>query len=417
MPEKDLGQERHERFKEVFESLLVSRQLEKTEQREFGPEAVEKRIAAFPDSIKAKLRGRYRRLQELAGPDADPVKLAEAFEDDVVGEEQKSLDRRFTVGEGEYMPNKPYAREQMIGDLRELLGDSPTPEDLKKIALLNFDANGLKAVNDLSGSHESGTAYLKRIAEVLHAKDSPIAKRLKELGITDILAVTAGGDEYSVRLKSDKPIPPQVIAEALELCEQAIQSIDVSDLVDFSAEPTQLRYLGISEREWAAKSPEDRARILEDVRKEFPEGFKMRASASGGGATLYDGMLAALEHPSKPLTREDGFGRAVDKIVGGLWDAADKQALENKTAYKESLRAPDASAADKFYSKVLARTSEARVLEAKIDALALEAQKTKAFEREMDELDQLLESGAIDEATYGRNLRALRKKHREGAQA
>lgn len=412
MTERPRNQEREQRLNEVFESLLKGRQAERAEQQEGGPEWLEQRVSDLPDTAKAQIREYDRKLVE-AGV-ANPAKRAELAEEKIVAFEQTYQDRRFTVGEGEHMLNKAYAKEQVVSELKGLLGDSPTKEDLKKIALLNFDANGLKAVNDLSGSHEKGTEYLKRIADVFADQNSVEAKRMKELGIDDILAVTAGGDEYSLRLKSDKPIPPEAIEEALRMYEAAIQRIDVSDLVDFNDEATILRYIGVSEQQYGLMKEEDRQKLLSDAREvEIPEGFAMRASAAGGGATLYEGLLMAMEHPSKPLTEDDDFHRAIDKIVGGVWDAADKAALENKNVFKEGLREEKASKEDRFYSKVLARTSEARLLEAKLDAMTMELKRGNAMHSELADLDYLMRTEQIDWAAYGKASYEIRKKYQD----
>ncbi len=410
MRENEGSTERAERFKQVFESLLKGRQVERAEQQEGGESWLEERIGNLPERAQGEVRSFERKLAD-AGV-ANPGKRAELVEEKIVAFEQTYQDRRFTVKGGEHMLNKAYAKEQAVSYLKEILGASPTPEDLKKIALLNADANGLKAVNDLSGSHEKGTEYLKRVAEVFADGASPEALRLKEIGIDSVLPVTAGGDEYSVLLRSSKAIAPEAMEEALRLYDKAIQRVDVSDLVDFGNEETVLRYLGVSEQQYGLMNEGQRKEMLENGRKEIPKGFKMRASASLGGATLYEGLLTAMEHQSKPLTGEDDFNRAVDKIVGGMWDASDKASMENKTIFKEGLRAEGSSENDRFFSKVLARTSEARVLEAKLDAMAMELKKKETLESELAELDALMESGAIDEATYGKTMREIRKRYR-----
>lgn len=410
MQENERSKERAERLNQVFESLLRGRQAERAEQQEGGESWLEDRIGNLPERAQGQIRSFERKLTESGV--ANPVKRAELVEEKIVAFEQTYQDRRFTVKEGEHMLNKAFAKEQAVSYLKEILSDSPTPEDLKKVALLNADANGLKAVNDLSGSHEKGTEYLKRVAEVFANDASPEAKRLKELGIDVILPVTAGGDEYSTLLRSNNVIAPEVMEEAIRLYDQAIQRVDVSDLVDFSDDSTILRYLGVSEQQYGLMKEEQRKELLENGRKEIPKGFKMRASASLGGATLYEGLLMAMEHQSKPLTGEDDFNRAVDKIVGGMWDASDKAAMENKTTFKEGLRAEGSPEGDRFFSKVLARTSEARVLEAKLDAMTMELKKSQTMESELASLDELMDSGAIDDATYGKTMREIRKKYR-----
>ncbi|WKZ28999.1 MAG: hypothetical protein QY323_05760 [Patescibacteria group bacterium] len=410
MQENERSRERAERLNQVFESLLKGRQAERAEQQEGGEAWLEERIGNLPERAQGEIRAFERKLAD-AGI-ANPAKRAELTEEKIIAFEQTYQDRRFTVGEGKHMLNKAFAKEHAVTWLKEILGDSPTPEDLKKIGLLNADANGLKAVNDLSSSHEKGTEYLRRIAEVLADDENPEAKRLKELGVEIRLPHTAGGDEFGVLLFSEKAIEPETMEEAIRLYESATAKVDASDLVDFSDEGTLLRYMGISERQHDLMDETQRRERLDAARAEVPKGFQMRASASFGAATLYDGMISALEHQSKPLSSEDDFNRAVDKIVGGMWDAADKAAMENKTAYKESLRAENASGQDKFFSKVLARTSEARVLEAKLDAMTMELKKNETMESELAKLDALMEQGLMDDAAYGKNMREIRKKYR-----
>jgi GGDEF domain-containing protein len=413
MQEDERSRERAERLNQVFESLLKGRQAESAAQQESGESWLEDRIGNLPERAQTQIRSFERKLTESGVQ--NPAKRAELVEEKIVAFEQTYQDRRFTVKGGEHMLNKAFAKEQAVSYLKEILGDSPTPQDLKKVALLNADANGLKAVNDLSGSHERGTEYLKRVAEVFADDASPEAKRLKELGIDIVLPVTAGGDEYSALLRSDRVITPEVMEEAIRLYDQAIQRVDVSDLVDFTEEATLLRYLGVSEQQFGLMKEEQRQKLLDDGRKEVPKGFKMRASASLGGATLYEGLLMAMEHQSKPLTDEDDFSRAIDKIVGGMWDASDKAAMENKTTFKEGLRAEGSPEGDRFFSKVLARTSEARVLEAKLDAMTMELKKSETMESELAKLDELMDQGVMDEAAYGRNMREIRKKYRTNA--
>lgn len=415
MDEKNTGRsvERERQVKELFDAFVKNRGQEAAAKVEHPDEWLAARAETLPTRARQDVLEYDRSLTEDGV--TDPEKRSKYVEAKIASFEQTYQDRRFTVGEGEHMLKKEYAKEQAIDWLNEALGEKPGLEDLQKVALLNFDANGLKAVNDLSGSHEKGTEYLRRIAEVFHDQDSQEALWLRSQGIEEILPVTAGGDEYSVMIKANRPIDPKVIDQAIRMYEAAIANVDVSDLVDFSSQEAKLRFLGISEQQFKLMGEEDRAKAMASFDAEMPAGFRMRASASGGGGTLYDGLLAAIEHPTKPLNASDPFSRSAEKIVGGTWDAADKSALENKNVYKESLRAEGAAPADKFYSKVLARTSEARVQEAKIEAMAKEIREAQTMEKELASLDELMDSGAIDDAAYGKAMREIRKRYRTQA--
>jgi GGDEF domain-containing protein len=391
-------QENEPDLKKVFDSLIERHREEKQKQSESGPEWLENRLASMPDRVKEELRALDKELREDGM--TDPAKRAKHIDKRVVALEQTYQDQRFTIGNGEKMLRQEYAKEQAVGWVKEVLDNHPSPEDLKKIAFLSFDANGLKAVNDLSSSHEKGTEYLKRLAAVLHQPDDGTQGWMREQGVRVRIDVTAGGDEYGMMIRSDKPITQEVLDELSKRIQQQVQAIDVSDLVDFKDEGVRQRYLGISEKEFAAMSDEKKAEIRAQADKEIPADFKMRASISAGGATLYNGMLAAMRHPHKALSEEDNYSSAVYKIMGGMFDAADAKANQDKMNYKLGLKSAEAAPLDKFYSKVLARTTEARILEAKIDELQSAARDRQAFDADMRGLEKLLKDGIMSIGDY-----------------
>jgi GGDEF domain-containing protein len=411
MVEKQMGQaaEKERRVKEVFDALIDGRAKEQTDRAEHPAAWLEARLEGLPNRARKEVID-YNLSLEADGI-TDTGRREWYVEAKINTFEQTYQDRRFTVGEDERMLKQEYAKEQALEWLNQALGAEPEVEDLKKIALLNFDANGLKAVNDLSGSHEKGTEYLRRIAEIFHDEESGAAAWLKSRGITDLLAVTGGGDEYSVMIRSERPIAQETLDEAVRMYESAISGLNVADLVDFSDQETRLRFLGLSEAHFESLSDSDRAKKMKET-GDMPAGFMMRASAAGGGRTMHDGLLSALEHSTKPITASDSFPRATMKIVGGLWDAADAKAVKQKLDFKKSLSLETASPGDRFYAKVLARTSEARILEAQVEALQSEVRAQKAIETEHRELDDLLDSGAIDEVTYARAMRKVNEKYR-----
>lgn len=416
------GVEKERQLQEIFEALVKNRGQEASERTMHPDEWLSERIESLPTRAREDVLAYEKGLEEDGV--TDPEKRMQYVESKISAFEQTYQDFRFSVGKDEHMLKKEYAKEQAVDWLNEALGEKPGLEDLRKVALLNFDANGLKAVNDLSGSHEKGTEYLRRIAEIFHDQSSPEAAWLKNQGVKDILPVTAGGDEYSVMIRADAPIDAKVVGQAVRMYEDAISRIDISDLVDFSREEAKLRFLGVSETLFEQMGETERAELLSGFDKEMPAGFKMRASASGGGTTLYEGLLRAVEHATKPILASDSFDRSVQKIMGGTWDAADKAAMETKIVYKEYLRTDNddendqrsesAKESDKFYSKVLARTSEARVLESKIEGMAKEIREARTMESELADLDKLLDEGSIDDASYGKNMRLIRKKYRPG---
>ncbi len=295
-------------------------------------------------------------------------------------------DKRFLVGEGERMPKDEYAKMEILDEIEKILkSGKPINEEFKKIARLSFDANGLKAANDLSGSHDKGTEFLKRIAEVFHNEEGPTRKWLKEQGISKLLATTGGGDEYGVLLFSEKPLDPSIVNEAVRRFESEIAALDASDLVDFNDPEVLLRYEGIPKEVFLRLPKEEQETKLREIKSQVPEGFKFLATASGGGVIGSQGLEYALKAalpPDQRLKPDDPYQRVLEKIMGGLWSASDKKAEESKTNFKESLR-KSTDARDLFYSKVLARSKEARELEKKLEDLGKENADLKRFLKEV----------------------------------
>jgi len=406
---KDQGKELEADSQEVFREILKLHESARTERKEHGADWLEQRIKELPDGARQEIRDLDRQLAE----DGVPVeKRGKYIDREVVRFEQNFVEKRFTVGDNERILKEEYSKGKAIEWVKALLDEQPKSlGDLDKIARLSFDANGLKAVNDLSGSHEKGTEYLKRIADVFHAKDTPARELAARMGVTEILPVTGGGDEFSIMIKADKPLRPEDLDGLLKEYSRAIDGLDVSDLVDFSDQDTQLRYLGISQKEFATYGEDKKRETLEQVRREIPAGFKMRASAGAGAATLREGYLNALRDPreGKRLTREDkDYDKVIAKMVGGTWDASDAAEMENKTSFKEALRSADASPEDRFYSKVLARTTEVRVIENKLNEAYDRLRSVDQFQNEVAKMEELRKS--LGDAAVDKNIRELLRK-------
>ncbi|MEK7545662.1 MAG: hypothetical protein AAB554_01130 [Patescibacteria group bacterium] len=334
-PESSLEWER--KLQQAFDSLRERRSKEKTDQVERGAEWVESLIETLPDDQQEEIRLYDRELE--ADGIVDPAKRAKHVEKRVAEVSLYWQDKRFTFEDGKGIARLDYGKKKTVDWMREVL-DSPEGklEDLKKVALLSFDANGLKTVNDL-GTHTNGTTYLKRIAERIRDKDSKAAAWLREQGIKDIIPMAAGegGDEYGLVIRSEKPIDQKLIDRAIAMYEDEIASVDASDLVDFEDEGVRKTMLG------------------KGVKMQVPAGFKMRASATGGGATLFEGMAQSFENPreEKRLSSDDDITAVLSKTMGGLWDAADTYANDAKTEFKAGLTAATEGSVERFYGEIL----------------------------------------------------------------
>ncbi len=383
MTRKNQEQKEKEPRLDVGEALKNLRELRLKERKEKPREAQENALLTLPsvarERLEAKLEAGRRELLGEGIPEATAERIiARRAEQEALTFREAFEDKRFSVGKGERMPKDEYAKAEIQDEIDALFGDEPKVEDLKKIARLSFDANGLKAANDLSASHEKGTEFLRRIAEVFHNPNGQTRKFLKEKGITKILATTGGGDEYGVMMIGEGPLPASVIAEAIKGFEDEVAALDVSDLVDFEDEGVLMRFGGVPESAAMRMDKKDREAKLKEIKSQIPQGAKFKATVSGGGATLADGLERALgESGDRGLKDEEEYRRALQKIMGGIFDAADENAVRAKNEFKAHLR-ESADKREQFYSQLLARTAEAREMERKITDQAKEIEALKA---------------------------------------
>ncbi|MFH1046972.1 MAG: hypothetical protein V1738_01615 [Patescibacteria group bacterium] len=311
-------------------------------------------------------------------------------------------DKRFVFegadGASEHMMKDSFGKLKCMEWLQGMFADGQIqPADLRKVARLSFDANGLKAVNDLSGSHDKGDAYLRKVAEIFRNKDSRARQMLTDLGVDEnnFLPLLGGGDEYSVLVRSDREFSADELNEVVKQFELEIRDIDgIDELVDLQNDlDVRLRFMGLTRAEFDLLDQTGQAEVLERADRTIPKDFKMWASASGGVATLADGLVDAANdnREVKRLTGDEDSHILLAKIMGGLWDASDKRAEHNKKEYKEALK--NGTELEQFYSVALKRTEEARQLEKREKRLSDELALIEAAKQKMR--DELLSQQGI----------------------
>ena len=385
---KSIEKEKKEREPIDLETAIELVRNLRLKEREAKPEKIkENAVRSLPfdarERIQAKLEEeRKELLDEGIAEDVVNRLIARRAEKEALTFREAYEDKRFFVGENERMPKDEYAKMEIQDEMDKIFSNKPTVEDLQKIARLSFDANGLKAVNDLSASHEKGTEFLRRIAEVFHNPDGPTRKWLKEKGISKILATAGGGDEYGVMLVADRPIDSETIAEAVRRFEDEVSALDVSDLVNLEDPEVLMRLGNISEGVFRRMSKEEQLAEIAKIKSSIPDGFKFRATVSGGGATLTEGMEYVLKE-TVPLDKrfdpdKDSYRRALEKIMGGIWDLADKKAESAKREFKANLQ-DSKDPKERFYFQILGRTAEEKRLQKENIELINQRNKLKAF--------------------------------------
>src|SRR3989338_9916721 len=117
------------------------------------------------------------------------------------------LDRRKYLG----MYNRRFSEYKIAEHVRAIVAREAQEErDLYSLARVNFDLNGLKALNDLGG-HEAGNRGLKLFANILNFGSTTLWLR-DELKL-NVVTSAEGGDEFGIVISG--PIDLREYAEKI----------------------------------------------------------------------------------------------------------------------------------------------------------------------------------------------------------
>jgi GGDEF domain-containing protein len=257
--------------------------------------------------------------------------------------------------------NKPYAKLQTIKMIAELFDEIDVNiNSLKKVARISFDLNGLKAVNDLTGSHEQGDQYLKMMIDVL--RDEKVTAWLAERKIEAVITAD-GGDEFGMILRSSEAIDDELVYN--ELISGIIKTElwndeEAKNVLDFDKEEVLLAYAGINKNEWLIKTASEKNEVLLDVKRKIPATYFFRAAVSAGITTLFDSFMHAK------IKDSDSYERLLEKAMGSLFDLSDKEMQADKTSFKTNLKNSQ-DICENFLLKVYSRTDSEKKLRDIID--------------------------------------------------
>lgn len=274
------------------------------------------------------------------------------------------------------MPSKLFAKEEVKHAIDELLSNNANLQDLKKVARISIDANGLKAVNDLNrGDHSKGDVFLEIVARVV--KDEHMIDAFKKQGVK-LIPTSDGGDEFGLVVISENPIEDGLLGEIMRSVNEKLLSEEttkeVQKTLDFKDESVISAFAGFTKAEWEAKSRDERN---EEIKKlAIPENFVFQARTSMGATTLYD-TFSNMIGEKHEIDERDNYERILEKLMGGVFSRSDENMQENKEEFKDGLRGSD-DLNKRFLSQVYSRNDAER-------KLAKELEKTK------DELGTCLE--------------------------
>jgi len=339
--------------------------------KEIGDALAPREVSHLPERARRDLDAYRGKLARLVGGVADQEQTAIIDELMLLHEGAFAMtysELRFDVG-NERLLNEHYAKDKVVDWIREAMEKGLEEKGLERIATLSFDANGLKSVNDNAG-HDNGTKYLKSIAEALHNRDGALAAAVKRFNLEAELVSAGGGDEFFLIVRSGQSIAPETLTELMKAAENDLRTVQTQEALDFSDEATVLRFGGLKQEAIAALSRSERSAKAAEIRakNQIPDGYRMPATASAGAANLRDGLLSAIVDPraGKRVSDSDDFFRLAQKIMGGMWDSADRMGQDNKKKFKENLK-NSGDSQDRFLSLLLHRSGEARDLEQRLD--------------------------------------------------
>ncbi len=312
-------------------------------------EYVEKLTADLPVLLREEVQGHVDKFKKYNAPESD-------LKDETEGKRKEVL-KRYEDNFGMY--NKEYSRMLMSDKIEDIFDNEPKVEDLKKLARISWDLNGLKAVNDLNGGrHREGDVYIGVAVEVL--SDKSIKALARKYGLR-FDAVHDSGDEFAAVVTSEEPITHgseaekglndliAVISDKINRHRSAQEALDLEDEdVLYNLYKIELRSRGLE--------PEPRSlELIEEFKKTIPKNYKFKAWMSGGVSTLYDSLMR-YEGGKNDIQEEDDHDKVVKKLMGTLIDMSDevmgKRKAEDKAMISREGKNGDEDAAmlDRIYN-------------------------------------------------------------------
>lgn len=217
------------------------------------------------------------------------------------------LDRRTYLG----MYNRRFAEHKISEYIRQVVArPSMGDRDLYCMARVNFDLNGLKALNDLGG-HEAGNKGLKLFANILNFGATTIWLR-DELHL-EVTSSAEGGDEFGLVVFGHldlRELAPTIVHRYAE----EVYAADVSHFIDFA-------------------NPEVRAKLQAlGISDEVPKDFVFRISTSVG-VSLFGEAFDTID-----VGKSDSkFAEIEESLINVMFKLADSRSTAHKSAFKREL--------------------------------------------------------------------------------
>jgi hypothetical protein len=321
-----------EQLDKVYERRTASAEQTEKDHREMSLDAyVEKLSAHLPSELKERIQTKIDRLRKT-GLSEEDLKNETEFE-------SKEVLEAFTDDFG--MLNKGYEKLVVKDKIDDIFKDKPKVDDLKKIARISWDLNGLRAVNNLNGGkHANGDRYIGIAVEVLN--DPSIRALAKKFGM-EISAIHESGDEFAATVISGGPIEPG--SKEAEYLNQLKEIIHDKIFRHSSAQ----EILNVEDPIVKANLTAPMNKAIADCRENNVKPV-FRAWMSGDIATLYEALMGEISEKNR-LADSDDYQKTLGKLMGVLIDASDSRMKEKKKADKLGLAGSD-NLNDRFLASI-----------------------------------------------------------------
>lgn len=300
---------------------------------------IDKILTGLPEEIKENV-GKKKAFYEGKG-----------FSEDEIFDEIKNLVKlellAYTETKREYIGlyNQKFSQRKTFWYIKEIITRKLLSEkDFYSFARLDFDMNGLKALNDLSGDYSVGSESLRMVSNILENGQTTKWLRNKKL---EVFVSIEGGDEYGILIYGDIDLRP-LVDEILNKYFQEVKETKVDHLIDFSNQEVRERLSSVS------------------LDKEIGEDFKLSISVSVG-LSFFAEALSLTD-----FDRAIGMNENIRNIRRKMFDLAHMRSLRNKKLYKRYLYENDPNLAAlyaRMNSEVVDLSRENKLLKEKIKEL------------------------------------------------
>jgi GGDEF domain-containing protein len=292
------------------ESIIEARFLALKEAKDREEKSAEQNFPKMAEELPKNLRfGVQEKFERLKSYGLSEKQLAFELKKEIYDLKSAYEDKRFGI------PNGSYLRHEIEHVIDTLVNENINLTKINGVGMINFDVNGLKAINDIAG-HEKGTDYLRKIVGTL--ENGKITKDLESRGIKVIVS-SNGGDEFAIILSDDVNFTENKDGQSfiniiLKSYQDEINSIDMSDVMDLSKLEVAKKFEGI----------------------EIPKDFKFTASISGGSALLVE--ILSDDKIIPEIENEDlDYSDKLSKIINNLFEKSDMRGKKDKEAFKKEL--------------------------------------------------------------------------------